>query len=101
MRKQSAWEKANEGASPSQLIDARIEELGDWRGETLAHVRELIHQADPEVVEDRAEGADPGRGGPERGLAQRVAENRPRLLATRGTRDAARPTREARRQKRS
>jgi hypothetical protein len=38
--------------SPSQLIDARIAELGDWRGETLARVRELIHQADPEVVEE-------------------------------------------------
>jgi hypothetical protein len=39
-------------ASPSQLIDARIEELGDWRGATLARVRELIKQADPEVVEE-------------------------------------------------
>jgi hypothetical protein len=38
--------------SPSQLIDARIEELGDWRGETLARVRQLIKQADPEVVEE-------------------------------------------------
>jgi hypothetical protein len=38
--------------SPSQLIDARIKELGDWRGETLARVRTLIKQADPEVVED-------------------------------------------------
>jgi hypothetical protein len=38
--------------SPSQLIDARIAELGDWRGETLARVRELIKQADPEVVEE-------------------------------------------------
>ena len=38
--------------SPSQLIDARIEELGDWRGETLARIRELIKQADPEVVEE-------------------------------------------------
>jgi hypothetical protein len=36
----------------SQLIDARIEELGDWRGTTLARVRELIRQADPEVVEE-------------------------------------------------
>jgi hypothetical protein len=42
---------AERGASPSQLIDARIEELGDWRGETLARVRRLIRQADPEVVE--------------------------------------------------
>lgn len=39
------------GASPSQLIDARIKDLGDWRGETLAHARRLIQQADPEVVE--------------------------------------------------
>jgi hypothetical protein len=37
--------------SPSRLIDARIKELGDWRGETLARVRALIKQADPEVVE--------------------------------------------------
>ncbi|PTE11045.1 DUF1801 domain-containing protein [Mesorhizobium helmanticense] len=39
-------------ASPSQLIDARIRELGDWRGETLAQVRHLIKQADPEAVEE-------------------------------------------------
>jgi hypothetical protein len=38
--------------SPSKLIDARIEELGDWRGETLARVRALIQQADPAVVEE-------------------------------------------------
>ena len=37
---------------PSRLIDARIKELGDWRGETLARVRALIKQADPEVVEE-------------------------------------------------
>ncbi len=37
--------------SPSKLIDARIKELGDWRGKTLAHVRALIKQADPDVVE--------------------------------------------------
>jgi hypothetical protein len=37
--------------SPAQLIDARIKELGDWRGETLARVRALIRQADPEVIE--------------------------------------------------
>ena len=36
---------------PSALIDRRIKELGDWRGQTLAHVRRLIRQADPEVVE--------------------------------------------------
>ena len=38
--------------SPSHLIDARIKELGDWRGETLARIRTLIKQADPEVVEE-------------------------------------------------
>jgi hypothetical protein len=38
--------------SPSELIDARIRELPDWRGETLARVRALIKQADPEVVEE-------------------------------------------------
>ena len=37
--------------SPSQLIDAKIQELGDWRGETLAKVRRLIKEADPEIVE--------------------------------------------------
>jgi len=40
------------GESPSRLIDARIKELGDWRGKMLAHVRALIKQADPEVVEE-------------------------------------------------
>ena len=40
------------GESPSRLIDARIKELDDWRGRTLAHVRALIKQADPEVVEE-------------------------------------------------
>ena len=40
------------GGSPSQLIDGRIKELSDWRGETLARVRILIKQADPEVVEE-------------------------------------------------
>jgi hypothetical protein len=46
---------SNEGRgwdSPSQRIDARIKELNDWRGETLARVRMLIKEADPEVVED-------------------------------------------------
>jgi hypothetical protein len=38
--------------SPARLIDARIKELGDWRGETLARVRALIKQADPEAVEE-------------------------------------------------
>jgi len=40
-----------EDASPAALIDGRIAELGDWRGETLARVRALIHEADPDVVE--------------------------------------------------
>ena len=48
----SGSKEGNGGDSPSQLIDARIKELGDWRGETLARVRSLIKQADPEVVED-------------------------------------------------
>ena len=38
--------------SPSKLIDARVKELPDWRGEMLSRVRRLIHQADPEVVEE-------------------------------------------------
>ena len=41
-----------EAASPSQHIDARIKELADWRGETLARVRALIKEADPDVVEE-------------------------------------------------
>jgi len=41
-----------EGRSPSQLIDARIKELGDWRGELLGLLRALIKEADPEVVEE-------------------------------------------------
>jgi hypothetical protein len=40
------------GDSPSRLIDARIKELSDWRGETLARIRSLIKQADPDVVEE-------------------------------------------------
>jgi hypothetical protein len=40
------------GESPSRLIDARIRELDDWRGKMLSHVRALIKQADPEVVEE-------------------------------------------------
>lgn len=38
--------------TPSELIDERIAELGDWRGETLARIRALIHEADPDIVED-------------------------------------------------
>jgi hypothetical protein len=40
------------GESPSELIDARIKELGDWRGKTLARLRTLIKQADPGVIEE-------------------------------------------------
>src|SRR5262250_2964171 len=40
------------GQSPSQLIDARIKELGDWRGEMLGRLRGLIKESDPEVVEE-------------------------------------------------
>jgi hypothetical protein len=50
--KKSASKEAKGGDSPSQLIDARIKELTDWRGETLARLRALIKQADPEVVEE-------------------------------------------------
>jgi len=42
----------SKGQSPSDLIDARIRELGDWRGKTLSRLRTLIKQADPEVVEE-------------------------------------------------
>ena len=44
--------KEGGGDSASRLIDGRIKELGDWRGETLARVRALIHGADPEVIEE-------------------------------------------------
>jgi hypothetical protein len=43
---------ADNDKSPSELIDGRIKELGDWRGKTLARLRALIKQADPEVVEE-------------------------------------------------
>ena len=53
MKKSKSGSKEGKGGdSPSQLIDARIKELGDWRGETLARVRTLIKEADPEVVEE-------------------------------------------------
>ena len=48
----SAAARARQTASPSALIDARIAELGDWRGAMLARLRALIHDADPEVVEE-------------------------------------------------
>jgi hypothetical protein len=50
--KKSGSKEGSGGASPSRLIDARIQELGDWRGEMLARVRTLIKQADPDVVEE-------------------------------------------------
>ena len=50
--KKSGANEAKGGASPSQHIDARIEELGDWRGEMLARIRSIIKKADPEVVEE-------------------------------------------------
>ena len=52
MQKKSGAKEATGGASPSQLIDARIAALGDWRGETLARLRALIREADPEIVEE-------------------------------------------------
>src|SRR5436190_16607263 len=45
-------ETSTSGESPAQLIDAKVKELSDWRGETLVRVRKLIKQADPEVVEE-------------------------------------------------
>src|SRR6187397_2523580 len=50
--KKSDAKEAKGGPSPAQHIDARIKELGDWRGEMLARVRGVIKQADPEVVEE-------------------------------------------------
>jgi hypothetical protein len=53
MKKTSSGSKEGKGGgAPTQLIDARIKELSDWRGETLARVRFLIKQADPDVVEE-------------------------------------------------
>jgi hypothetical protein len=43
---------SQESKSPSQLIDARIKELGDWRGEMLSRLRTLVKEADPEIVEE-------------------------------------------------
>jgi hypothetical protein len=50
--KRSGTSEAKDGASPSRNIDARIKELGDWRGEMLARIRSIIKQADPDVVEE-------------------------------------------------
>jgi hypothetical protein len=49
---EKAEPEAQTGKSASALIDARIEELGDWRGELLSRLRALIKQADPEVIEE-------------------------------------------------
>ena len=51
-KRKNGWKAGKGGDSPSRLIDVRIRELSDWRGETLARVRHLIKQADPEVVEE-------------------------------------------------
>src|SRR3954463_2856768 len=51
MKKQEPADR-NEGKRASELIDGRIEELGDWRGKVLAQVRALIRKADPDVVEE-------------------------------------------------
>ena len=51
-QRQNPSRQENASASATQLIDARIEELRDWRGEMLARIRILIKQADPEVVEE-------------------------------------------------
>jgi len=50
--KKSGANEAKAGGSPSRHIDARIKELGDWRGETLARIRSIIKQAVPDVVEE-------------------------------------------------
>ncbi|MGO7501176.1 DUF1801 domain-containing protein, partial [Rhizobium ruizarguesonis] len=51
MQKSGSSEE-KDGDSPSRLLDARIEELSDWRGETFARVRTIIRQAEPDVVEE-------------------------------------------------
>ena len=53
MKKRTSGAKEGKGGdSPSQLIDARIKELGDWRGKMLSQLRALVKQADPDVVEE-------------------------------------------------
>ena len=51
-KRTSGGKEGKGGGSPARLIDARIKELGDWRGETLARVRRLVKAADPGVVEE-------------------------------------------------
>ena len=52
MKKTTGAKEPKQADSPSRLIDARIKKLADWRGETLARIRTLIKQADPDVVEE-------------------------------------------------
>ena len=52
MKKTTSGSKEGQAGSPSRLIDARISELSDWRGEMLARIRSLIKLADPEVIEE-------------------------------------------------
>jgi hypothetical protein len=52
MKKSTGKSNSTPAASPSKLIDARIKELGDWRGKLLAQLRALIKEADPDVVEE-------------------------------------------------
>jgi hypothetical protein len=51
-KSKNSSKESKKGDSPSRLIDARIKELNDWRGQTLALIRSLINQADPEMVEE-------------------------------------------------
>src|SRR5262249_14716510 len=51
-KSKSQKSKSQKSKSPSELIDARIKELGDWRGKMLSRLRTLVKQADPEVVEE-------------------------------------------------
>src|ERR1700691_4986823 len=53
MKKTAAGGADSESMSASAFIDQKIKELGDWRGKTLAKVRDIIHKADPEIVEER------------------------------------------------
>jgi hypothetical protein len=73
--KKATMKKRNN--SPSRLIDARIKELGDWRGETLARLRSLIKQADHEVVEDWKWGKPTNQGtlGPAPGEDRRAPDS--------------------------
>jgi hypothetical protein len=52
VKKAVTAKKETDGPSPSKLIDGRIKELGDWRGDMLKRIRALIREADPEVVEE-------------------------------------------------